>query len=107
MAIHELATNAAKYGALSVPEGDVAVTWAVERTDDGEHFLLDWIERNGPPVKEPAKRGFGSMLIERALGHDLSGKATIEFLPEGVRAIVRAPLSTKAGDPAAATAGQA
>ena len=107
MAVHELATNAAKFGALSVPEGDVAVTWAVERTNDGEHFSLDWIERNGPPVKEPAKRGFGSMLIERALGHDLSGKATIEFLPEGVRATVRAPLSTKAGDPPAATAGQA
>ena len=59
-------------------------------------------------MKEPAKRGFGSMLIERALGHDLSGKATIEFLPEGVRATVRAPLSTtKADDLPAATAGQA
>ncbi|MDP9096419.1 MAG: sensor histidine kinase, partial [Pseudomonadota bacterium] len=103
MAVHELATNAAKYGALSVPDGDVVVTWDVERTDDGEHLLLDWIERNGPPVAQPAKRGFGSMLIERALGHDLSGKATIEFLPEGVRAVVRAPLPTKAGDPVAAT----
>ena len=102
MAIHELATNAAKYGALSVPEGDVAVTWDVERTDDGEHLLLEWLERNGPPVPEPAKRGFGSVLIERALGHDLSGKAMIEFLPEGVRALVRAPLPTKAGEPVAA-----
>ena len=104
MAIHELATNAAKYGALSMPEGDVAVTWDVERTDEGKHLLLDWVERNGPPVKEPANRGFGSILIERALGHDLSGKATIEFLPEGVRAVVRAPLPTKIGEQAAAMA---
>jgi two-component system CheB/CheR fusion protein len=103
MAVHELATNAAKFGALSVPEGDVAVTWTVEHTKAGEHFLLDWIEQNGPPVKEPAKRGFGSMLIERALGYDLSGKATLEFLCEGVRATVRAPLSTKASDPPPAT----
>ena len=105
MAVHELATNAAKFGALSVPEGDVAVTWDVERTEDGEHLHLDWVERNGPPVKEPAKRGFGSMLIERALSHDLSGKAKIEFLPEGVRAIVRAPLPAKTADtPAVAMA---
>ncbi len=106
MALHELATNAAKYGALSVPEGDVAVTWTVERTDSGEHFVLEWVERNGPPVKEPAKRGFGSMLIERALGHDLSGKATIEFSSEGVRATVRAPVSTSAGEPTRAAVGQ-
>ena len=57
MAVHELATNAAKFGALSVPEGDVAVTWVVEGAEDGEHLMLDWIERNGPPVKEPAQRG--------------------------------------------------
>jgi two-component system CheB/CheR fusion protein len=100
MAVHELATNAAKYGALSVPEGNVAVTWAVERTDNDEHLLLDWVERNGPPVKEPAKRGFGTMLIERAVGHDLSGEARIEFLPEGVRALVRAPLPAQASAPA-------
>ena len=103
MAMHELATNAAKYGALSVPEGDVAVTWAVERAGDSEHLQLEWVERSGPPVKEPSKRGFGSVLIERALGHDLAGEANIEFLPEGVRAIVRAPLPTQAGEPAAAT----
>ena len=62
MAIHELATNAAKYGALSVPEGDVAVTWTVERHGDAEHLALDWTERNGPPVAVPARRGFGTTL---------------------------------------------
>ena len=92
MAIHELATNAAKYGALSVPEGDVAVTWDVERSSGGEYLTLDWTERNGPPVMAPAKRGFGTTLIERGLAHDLSGEARIEFLPDGVRASVRAVL---------------
>ena len=100
MAIHELATNAAKYGALSVPEGDVAVTWAVEGTGDGRTLVLDWSERNGPPVAPPAKRGFGTVLIERGLAHDLSGEARIEFLPAGVRASVRAPLGRgTGGDP--------
>ncbi len=92
MAIHELATNAAKYGALSVPEGNVAVTWAVERTGDDDHLVLNWIEQNGPPVTPPAKRGFGTVLIERGLAHDLSGEAKVQFLPGGVRASVRAPL---------------
>ena len=92
MTIHELATNAAKYGALSVPEGDVAVTWTLERSGNGENLVLDWAERNGPPVTPPAKRGFGTTLIERGLAHDLSGEARIEFLPSGVRASVRAVL---------------
>ena len=98
MAIHELATNAVKYGALSVPEGDVAVTWAVEGAGDGRTLVLDWSEQNGPPVAPPNKRGFGTVLIERGLVHDLSGEARIEFLPEGVRATVRAPLGRSAAD---------
>ena len=92
MAIHELATNAVKYGALSVPEGDVSVTWSVQSDNGEEVLLLDWVERNGPPVTEPTRRGFGSTLIERALGHDLTGEARIHFLPSGVHAHVRAPI---------------
>jgi two-component system CheB/CheR fusion protein len=91
MAIHELTTNAVKYGALSVPEGDVAVTWSIEDVSEGESFVLDWVERNGPKVV-PAKPGFGLLLIERGLKHDLAGQAVVEFLPEGVRARLRAPL---------------
>jgi two-component system CheB/CheR fusion protein len=86
MAIHELATNAAKYGALSVPEGNVAVTWTTERSSGGERLALDWIEQNGPPVTAPTKRGFGRTLIERGLTHDLAGEAKVQFLPDGVRA---------------------
>ena len=92
MAIHELATNAVKYGALSVPEGDVAVTWIVERTGDDMHLVLDWTEKNGPPVTAPTKRGFGTTLIERGLSYDLGGVAHVTFLPDGVRASLRAPL---------------
>ena len=102
MAIHELATNAAKYGALSVPEGDVAVMWSVERRGDGEHLALDWTEQNGPPVATPVRQGFGTTLIERGLAHDLSGQARIEFNPGGVRASVRAVLRNEADKAAAA-----
>ena len=92
MAIHELATNAVKYGALSVPEGNVGVTWSVEQTDAGQHLVLEWVEQDGPAVTPPSSRGFGSTLIERALSHDMSAQAKIEFLPDGVRAHVRAPI---------------
>ena len=80
----------------------MAVTWTVERRGDGEHLALDWAERNGPPVTAPAKRGFGTTLIERGLAHDLSGEARIEFLPGGVRASVRAVLRNGADKHAAA-----
>ena len=94
MAIHELATNAAKYGALSVPEGDVTVTWSVDRSSGDEQLALDWIERNGPPVTEPVKRGFGTILIERGLSHDLAGEAKIQFLSKGVQARLRAAVGS-------------
>jgi len=61
MAIHELATNAAKYGALSVPEGDVAVTWAVERTSEDGTLVLDWTEQNGPPQRGAGIRDMGAL----------------------------------------------
>ncbi len=93
MALHEFKTNAVEYGALSVPEGRVSVTWAVEEEGDDQVLALDWVEQNGPPMKTPQQFGFGTMLIERVLAHDLSGEAKIEFLPGGVRASVRAPLS--------------
>lgn len=99
MAIHELATNAVKYGALSVPEGDIAVTWNVERTTEGERLALAWRERNGPPVESPVKRGFGLLLIERGLAHDMAGGATVEFLPGGLRASLHAPLTREGKSP--------
>lgn len=80
MALHELATNAVKYGALSNDDGTVAVRWEI----DGE-FLLSWTERGGPEVIKPTRTGFGSRMIERALAASLQGQATVEYQPEGIR----------------------
>ncbi|WP_428485504.1 CheR family methyltransferase [Rhodopila sp.] len=92
IAVHELTTNAAKYGALSVPEGRVTVTWDVDCGTDGDRLALDWIEQDGPPVTRPVRNGFGMTLIERGLAHDLGGEARIEFRPTGVQARLHAPL---------------
>nr|WP_294545972.1 CheR family methyltransferase [uncultured Rhodopila sp.] len=89
MAIHELTTNAAKYGALSVPEGTVKVSWTV---DAARQFELTWVERGGPPVTAPARKGFGMTLVERSFAYDVSGAVNIDFAPEGVTATLRAPL---------------
>jgi two-component sensor histidine kinase/PAS domain-containing protein len=85
MALHELATNAAKYGALSVPEGRVRVSWQTEMQPDGqESCRLTWQERNGPPVTPPARRGFGQVVIERTVARAVGGKVTLSYPPEGV-----------------------
>lgn len=81
MIFHELATNAAKYGALSVPEGRVAVDWRL--ADDGA-LTIDWREQGGPPVVAPTRRGFGSRLIERSVKHDLAGDITTEYGEDGL-----------------------
>ncbi|GJD50185.1 hypothetical protein OPKNFCMD_2922 [Methylobacterium crusticola] len=88
MALHELATNAAKYGALSVPGGQVAIAWQVEAGD----LCLRWSEHGGPPVAPPTRTGFGSRLIERSLARELDGTVTLRFPPEGVVCTIRAPL---------------
>ena len=98
MALHELCTNAVKYGALSTDEGRVAVSWTLGRGEGGERRLrLLWQESGGPPVSPPSSRGFGSRMIERALAAELGGTVELQFLPEGVRCVVEAPLSSAAG----------
>jgi two-component sensor histidine kinase len=96
MAAHELTTNAAKHGALSVPVGRVEVTWSVSGQGGGRRLMLDWIERNGPPIRAPANKGFGSTLIERVLGSQLKGSIKVDFAPEGLRLRLEAPLSGEA-----------
>jgi PAS domain S-box-containing protein len=86
MALHELATNAAKYGALSNGSGRVYVTWAP--TDDKGRLNLAWQERGGPPVSPPEREGFGTTLISRAFEHE-DGGANIEFDPQGVICTMR------------------
>jgi len=92
MAVHELCTNAVKYGALSNDTGTVAVDWAVYGPGEDRRLRLSWREHGGPPVETPSRRGFGTRLIERGLAADLGGKAEIEFRPGGVVCVVDAPL---------------
>jgi PAS domain S-box-containing protein len=82
--LHELATNAVKYGALSAPEGTMRLTWRTLRDDTGNRVELAWVESGGPAVRPPERRGFGTKLIERAFSYDLGGEAEIEFRPEGL-----------------------
>jgi two-component system CheB/CheR fusion protein len=106
MAVHELTTNAVKYGALSAEEGNVKVAWRVSPGPDGEQLLLEWVERDGPPVAKPTHSGFGSTLIERGLRQDMAAAVEIDFATAGITARVRAPLKPRppevkltAGDP--------
>ena len=92
MAVHELCTNAVKYGALSNAVGKVAVEWQVTQSGDAHRLRLRWCEEGGPPVAPPKSRGFGTRMIERALAVELGGSARIEFLPEGVCCTVEASL---------------
>lgn len=92
MALHELATNAMKYGALSTPEGRIRLAWDLAPDPGAARLDLTWTERGGPPVKPPTARGFGSRLIERGLAAELSGSAAIDFRPDGVVCRIRALL---------------
>jgi two-component sensor histidine kinase len=88
MAVHELATNAIKYGALSAESGHVDVGWSFA----GGRFRWSWRERGGPCVTPPKRKGFGSRMIERALALQLSGKVAIDYRPKGVVCTIDAPL---------------
>jgi two-component sensor histidine kinase len=84
MIVHEIATNAAKYGALSNDSGTVALDWEVAEENTGRKLRLIWTEAGGPHVTAPVQRGFGSRLIERSARDQLGGEATVDFLPHGV-----------------------
>ncbi len=92
--LHELATNAAKYGALAAPTGRLHVHWTVEIAGASEHVVvaLRWIESGGPRVEPPSRRGFGSRLVTRGLDA-VGGEASLVFAPEGVRCTLRLPLA--------------
>lgn len=92
MALHELATNAGKYGALSVAEGRVAVDWDTRAIDDGRRLRLCWREHGGPAVVSPERTGFGSRLITDGLTMELDGEATLTFEPGGVVCSIDIPL---------------
>lgn len=94
MALHELATNAAKYGALSTPQGSVEITWSVSQGEDGgSQLAIRLQERDGPEVGAPERKGFGTRLIERSIVHELGGAIETSYAPTGVECQVRVPLS--------------
>ncbi len=85
MAMHELATNAGKYGALSSREGRVEIDWRVARSEGGEEkFVMSWREREGPPVKSPAKTGFGSIVIDQMANMSLDAEVGLDYAPGGL-----------------------
>ncbi|HZV85661.1 MAG TPA: HWE histidine kinase domain-containing protein [Brevundimonas sp.] len=84
LALHELTTNAIKYGALSVDGGRVAVNWTVTPGPDETAFVLSWTESGGPPVSPPTRTGFGSGMIQRALSGYVGGSTTLTYDPAGV-----------------------
>ncbi|WP_454762211.1 sensor histidine kinase [Caulobacter segnis] len=95
--IHELGTNAVKYGALSTQTGTVTLSWNLAQNGLGERSLTFlWQEAGGPTVHPPASRGFGSRMITRAMKENASGEARLEFPAEGVRCVLVMPLSVEA-----------
>jgi PAS domain S-box-containing protein len=80
LALHELATNAGKYGALSVDAGLVEVGWRL----DGDMFAMSWTERKGPPVSQPKRRGFGSTVVDQVMRQTVNGEVHLDFIPSGV-----------------------
>jgi two-component system CheB/CheR fusion protein len=96
LALHELATNAVKYGALAQPKGHISVTWRVLQAATGSRLSLEWRERGVPALDpNPARHGFGRDLIERGLPYELGAATSLEFLPGGVRCTVELPLDTE------------
>lgn len=93
MVLHEFATNATKYGALSSKAGKVSITWRIERDDSTPTFCFEWIESGGPAVIVPTKQGQGTRFIERSVTYELKGTITLDFATTGMRALLRFPLT--------------
>ncbi|MGJ3263479.1 MAG: sensor histidine kinase [Salinarimonas sp.] len=94
LALHELATNATKHGALSVVDGTVRISWSVHRLDaDGSRLSLTWQEADGPDVTPPQRKGFGSRLLEDVVAHELDGEAQLVYRQSGLVYRISFPVS--------------
>jgi two-component system CheB/CheR fusion protein len=91
MVLNELATNAVKYGALSNEVGQLEVTWQLDSGPNGHMVQVSWVESGGPPVTPPTRRGFGSNLITRSIGHQLGGTVSQDLRPEGLHCEISFP----------------
>lgn len=94
MAIHELASNSSKYGALSDPMGILEVEWSMPSGETGDNLCLTWSESNGPQVQPPKRKGFGSMLFDRILKIQLEAEVHMDYAPAGLRVTLSLPLKT-------------
>ena len=95
MTLHELVTNAAKHGALSVPDGEIRIVWGLTTGEGGGRRLhLEWTEAGGPPVSPPSRKGFGTRLIGASVERELDGSVDLDFPPDGLRCSVDVPLSS-------------
>jgi PAS domain S-box-containing protein len=92
LGLHELATNAAKYGALSRPEGRVVLSWTLSGEPGRRRLDLSWRETGGPPTTPPTRRGFGTRLIERGLAGGLQAQVKLDYRPEGLVFTLSAPV---------------
>jgi two-component sensor histidine kinase len=96
MVLHELATNAAKYGALSEERGRIEIDWTLADDDGAAELRISWRERDGPTVAPPRRRGFGLTMIERSLGAEPGSAVGLDFAPEGLRCAIRLILTSDA-----------
>jgi two-component system, chemotaxis family, CheB/CheR fusion protein len=94
MALHELATNAAKYGALSNEQGHVSIAWQIKDGGEERRLHMRWTEQGGPLVVPPTREGFGSLLVGHALAQELGGKVQIDYKSSGVVCMIDAPMQT-------------
>ncbi|UCI10551.1 sensor histidine kinase [Mesorhizobium sp. B1-1-8] len=99
LALHELATNAIKYGALSVPAGIVSLTWSAKRNNGGIDLRVEWRERGGPTVRPGGRKGFGTRMLERVFDPKSSDKVTMRFDRAGVVCVFEAHLAAAEADP--------
>ncbi|MDA9426007.1 MULTISPECIES: CheR family methyltransferase [Bradyrhizobium] len=95
LAIHELATNALKYGALGQPAGRLEISWRIDEAAAPPQLLFEWRERGGPQVTPPPRKGFGTELLERTLAFELKGQTTISFNAPGIHCLIAIPLSKR------------
>jgi two-component system CheB/CheR fusion protein len=95
LAIHELATNAIKYGALCQPKGRVDVSWRIDNAADPVQLILDWREKGGPRVGPPQRKGFGTELLEKTLAFEFKGSTTLNYDPSGLHCTIAIPLNRR------------
>ena len=91
IALHELATNAVKFGAFSNDAGTILIAWRTEPAPGGDRLILHWKEKDGPPVSPPSRKGFGSQVLERGLAHELEGSVQLDYDVTGVSCTIDIP----------------